>query len=504
MSTIKSLKPTLFICLFVLGCSSPKTDSNITRESKKNFRELASLELDFSNEQLALNSCFDNSRDICYNASPYDGLTQGMFESTEDFQNRELDLYKTYEGCVANKSTSCALDNGREDLASIITRNNHERVVNKKNLKEMDWFFLSPRKIKRFISFTKKLAKVRDKIKSNAKKLSSTGKKITLKALHGQGVGVRGSYFGIEGRSFSAEAMILNQQLSIYCAPGIQYVTDIGGELGFTKSFAKSCNSSKEYEGQFLTVSGAVSSESLGLPISYEGSYSFGFDTFSLTKSLKEKTQEGLFYPNIALSEYYVLKQVLATQLKELNLSQSEKHALGLVTKLGMEMLTPAGTNINFQGVLSEVSVKKIMATFNSSVGNEAKKVLLSQSFQNLLLKYKLKNLRVLTQQIAAALSGCDAISAAISASATISPVSLGVGLTSYSSLLEIDLDKLLTLKNISSFALLNPLLMDTYAIGKVIEFAILIEDLPGVVDNKCFNNEYKDIIETFSLVNTL
>jgi hypothetical protein len=483
-----------------MGCSTPKSSTSRV----ENYRELASLEVNFSEQEYILNDCFNIQKNHCYNKHSYDDLSQALFEGDESFQRRKNNVYDLYESCLVDTSVTCAKNNGRDDLALSIKTNSNDRKANGRSLKNMDWFFLSATKIKKFYRFIKNLDQVRMKIRNNAKKFAKKGKKITLKAMHGQGLGMKMSAFAVEGRSLSAEAIILNKEISIFCAPGIVYNTDIGAEIGITKIFAKGCESTADYEGQFLSVGGAVSSESLGLPLSYEGSYSFGFNTLQMKKNLEDKQRDNQYYPRLALSEYYVLKQVLPNEISKMQLTKVQKHALELSTILGMQMLMPSVNSVNFKKILNPKTVQVLYSLYKKSLGSEAKKILSSQSFRNILIKYKLKNLKVFINELVSALSGCDAVSGAISLSGTLSPVSVGVSVTNYSKLISMDLDRLLTFRNISAFAMLNPLLMDTYALSKIVEFAVLIENIPQAVKKKCYNDEYEDIIEAFSLYNNL
>jgi hypothetical protein len=481
-----------------LGCSTPK--SKISKV--ENYRDLASLAVDFSQEEFMLNDCFSNERNTCYEKNSYSDLDQGFLENDDEFKLRANNVYQKYESCIVETSMSCAVVNGREDLALNIQKNANERKVNHKNLKNMDWFFSSGKKIKQFYSFIKRLDKVRKKIKNNAKQFARKGKKITLASMHGLGAGIRLSAFALEGRVLSAEAMILNKEIAIYCAPGIVYNTDVGVEIGITRAFAKGCKNPPAYEGQFISVHGSISSETLGLPLSYEGAYSFGFDTLKIKRNLDKKRKENLFYPNLAFSEYLVLKEVLKIEIAKMNLSKMQKHALKLSTVLGIQMLMPFSGGVDYSDLISPMSAKLLYNSYKKSVGHEAKAILSSQSFQNVLIKYKLKNLKVFIDELTSALSGCDTISGALSLSASVSPVSVGVSVTTYSKLIAMDLDKLFTFRNVSALSMLNPLLLDTYALSKIIEFAVLLEDLPKTLSNKCYNDDYDSIIEAFSLYN--
>ena len=490
----------IFICLITMGCSTPKSN----KSRIENYRELASLEVNFSEEEFVLNDCFSEQKNVCYKRFSYDDISQNLFEGNDSFKSRQSITYNSYESCLVETSVTCAVDNGRDDIALNIKNNSNDRKANNKSLKNMDWFFLSASKIKRFYSFIKRLDQVRKRIRSNAKKFAKKGKKVTLEAMHGQGLGIKMAAFALEGRSITTEAIILNKEISVFCAPGIVYNTDAGVEVGITKSFAKGCKNTDSYVGQFLSVSGAVSGESLGLPLAYEGSYSFGFNTLQMKRNLEAKQIQNKYYSKLALSEYYVLKQILPIEISKMNLTKVQKHALKLSTMLGMLILMPSINNVDFKKFISPKTAQVLYSLYNKSIGAEAKKILVSQAFQNVLIKYKLKNLRVFIDELANGLSGCDAISGAVSLSATISPVSVGLSVTNYSKLITMDLDRLLTFRNLSSFAILNPLLMDTYALGKIVEFAMLLENLSSTVKNKCYNDDYDASVEAFSLYNNI
>lgn len=486
------------ITIFCTGCSTNPVLPPI------NSRSLASISDDFSESEFALNQCLQNSREICFEKYPYGSLAQRWLENDVDFQKRVKDSTDAFDYCLTSESISCAQKNGDNQLEAQIIENQNSLKVSGESLSQFDWFFLSPSKIKNVISFIKKLNTVKHKIISGVKQTSAKGKKITLELLHGQGVGINGNYFAGEGRSFSAEALILNKELTLYCSSGISYQADIGANIGASKVFALGCKDRSHYQGGFLTLIGGISAEAVGVPLSYDLAYSFGFDNNQFIEKLSQEARKNRFYKNKVIPEILVLKQVLDRELQYSKLTELQKIALKLAVKLGFETSASKNEDVDLKSFINKNNISKLLINKNISLGQLAKIGLTSNEIQIILIKYKLKNLKVLFSAISESLNGCDSVSGALSISLSLNPVDLGVALTHYESLFTVNMEKVLSLKNITGLVLLNPILMDKYTILKIIELAQILETLSMDASKKCLSESYYKTIKNFSLINSL
>ncbi len=441
----------LVLLVYASGCATQK-------EPKVNSREIASIKQSFTSVQMGLDICMQPSKMDC---------------SLEDLS------------CQQEAAVKCtALVQGPEESEKITYQTN-ELIQQGADFSKYAWLLLNPSKISKTIKFIKKLNSIFQEIK-----------KTGLDKMHGQGRGVFASAFLVEGRNFHLESMIFNREMNLYCAPGMQYSTDIGAQAGFSKSIALGCKDNTSYEGQFVSLGAGVSFTNFGIPLAVDAAYSFGLDTKTFGRHLKGANinSESL------LDEFKQLQLLLPQFLVNSGLSGVEKRAL----KLSLIIATSSLGDIDFSKSLSEdvkasefdlSNIKK-----NSSFGLIAKKLLESADLNDFLENYNFENTKKVMRSLAKSLSGCDSISGSISAELTAMPFSVTVASSMYKKLLSVDIEKVTSLKNLTAFMLLNPIFMDRYTLKKAIEIAVLVDQFPSVMANKCYSDEYNEMTKALSL----
>jgi hypothetical protein len=441
----------LLITVYSTGCATSK-------DSIENSRKIASIKHSFTSAQLDLDACMQSTNSKC---------------SLSDLS------------CQQDAAVSCsAVVLGPEEAQRISVQSN-ELVQDNIDFSNYSWLLLNPSKISKTIKFIKKLNSVYKKIKGAG-----------LDSMHGQGVGVFSSAYLVEGRNFHLESMIFNREMNLYCAPGMQYSTDIGVQAGFTKSIALGCKDNSAYEGQFVSLGAGVSFSNFGIPFAIDAAYSFGLRIKVFKKHLKEASinSESL------LDEFKQLQLLLPQYISSAGLSEVQSRSL----KLSLIIATSSLGEIDFSKSLaddvksSEFDLSGVNPQY--SLGKIAKNILTSTELNDFLDNYNFENTKKVLSSLNSALTGCDSVSGSISAELSAMPVNITVASSLFKKLLTVDIEKVTSLKNLSAFMLLNPIFMDRYTFSKVIEIALLVDQFPEIIKNKCYSEDYHEMTKTLSL----
>lgn len=499
----KSLLSFLILAaLLVSGCTSKKP--KITNQ----FRELASVPVDLTEEEEKLNDCFTIAKISCYELYSYEEVSKRWGDSNEEHTDRVNKVRSHFDSCIIDHSIKCSQRAGRDDLVQNLQFSKQNKQMALNIIPSLDWFFLSPTKINKFINFIRKVKEIKTKIASTTKKVLKTSKTLSIKMMHGTGVGLTGSVFAGVGTSFTGEAIILDGSFNLFCAPGLLLNSDIGFEANLSGVRALACENKESYKGKFLTIQGGVSAELLAIPAGIHAAYSFGVDTHKLLTDLiyyKRKSQ--LSVKSLA-AELLMLQSVLPGELLKSTFSKKHQASLWLGIKLGMQMSDDTNTEtqeaIDKEVRKTGVSLDDITKLRGVSLSHFIIYVIKTQTFQNILTKYKLRNSKIFFKSLQKSLTGCDSISGGVSVGLTLSPVNFGVQMTHYEEIFSADLEKILSLRNLSAFMFLNPFLMDTEMIMAISDLAKLVENFPSVIKNQCYQPAGQRAMDTFSLIDEL
>ena len=487
MKQITSLLLLISYLLVLSGCT-PSTQKKIQKPSENAFRELASMDFGLNQNDQILNQCFTNVKVACYEKYPY--MDNDSVEVSEEFQK-----------CLKVDNIVCAKNEGRDDLVQTLQKAPVESMM------AVDWFFLSPYKLKKFWDFLAKIKELKKKIDMRTREVLSKGKKLTLKAMHGNGVGVTASAFAVVGHSFTGEAVIHDKELGVFCAPGIQFTTDVGVSLMASGIKTLSCNKNKDYLGKFLTINAGISAETFALPVGAELAYSFGLDIGKLLRQLNEEKKQGNIKLLAVINELRIFKRVYS---KEVKLgSKSYQCAMGMGMKLSSLMLGQPVSTIIGEGLINKshyngTTLMKRDGLYGKSMGKIIGELLVSKMTRGVLHKHNLKNLKVFFDKVSGALSGCDSISGSVGLALSLSPINIGIAVHEYESLMSVNLDKLLSMKTLSALALMNPLFLDKEVIANIIDFYYLASDLPQTILNKCYAPSFNNSMKKFDLFKEL
>jgi hypothetical protein len=478
----------LVLLTLILGCTARQekvVDTN--RITSKNFRKFASTHFQMSGEELDLAECFQQGKDVCYEEYPYDKILQGYFEAEEEFRQRDAQVKGLYQNCVIDKNIQCAYKYKRDDLVQTLNRVKKESILDGAKATYY-WLKLGKTKISQLWSFLSEIKRLGGEIMDGAKNVAGKGKNAVLTAAHGTGIGFGASAFAGVGVTFRGEAVIHNKKMALFCAPGLMAITDLGVQVGMGPIKTLQCKSNEEYIGKFLTVSVGVSGELAGIPAGAELSYSFGFSVTKFLDELQKEVDNGNLNIKKVPAE---LASVMALPYPALMMPGVPGGQLAWMFAMKttanfyqQESLTNQVDQQIFKNAPMYEKEKLNLKTF--SFGKVLKNMLLSEGLKQSLKKRNSPNLYLFLTAMGKSFSGCDSVSGQVALSVTASPVNASIIMSNYNKLYEVNLDKLISWRNVTAFYLMNPILMDKETVKSLVDLSKVALRFPDVVKYQC------------------
>lgn len=415
---------TLFV--FLVSCSHKKPES-VKKESSPERED--DVELMLSQEELKIHLCLAEAK-----------------ENSEDY--KKCLVGTSYEK-NANRSPSSDL------------------------IQKYSWFFDSKDKISKFYSITKKILRAQ-------KRIAMTG---ADKLFQHRGIGVQGDvYFGF-GAIWLAEFAYFNQELGLFCSPGIHLKTDIGVEMGMYVTQALSCSSHEQYAGASVNFFTGISGELIGAPVGVNLGYGFGIEVkefVSKVKALKKSKR---------INSLALAQEVATLHSQDLirHFGPNGKNAIA-VFYYGLQIakfLNPSLTTFQMKG--QSAFIKRMMSE-KKSIGKLFKDLYRTKKMQAFYDKRGLQQTEIFMNLLGDTLNGCDTMNVSGSVGLSLSPVHVGVGYSNLNLLLKTDVNDLGALKVLTPLSLLNPFLLNPKDLTVVTKLAKEVLSLPNKVKTECTN----------------
>lgn len=314
------------------------------------------------------------------------------------------------------------------------------RIPSSDFMDKLQWFFSSQKNQLSFLKTFDGIRKAHEALKKSGRFFNSYG------------IGLNGeAHFGI-GRSWIGELIRHNNQLALFCAPGVGAKTDIGVSAGFGVVRTISCRSNSHYGGNFLTVNAGASGEVIGLPVGVGLNYSFGVDLKIFKNEIQLARQNGRLNIRELSEEIQRLGSINSANLGK------ENSALLL---FGAKLVSLAYPDVNYKGrfTTGHVSILKDSLLRKVSLGSAFRSFISSGSYRDFVRHHDLRNLEAYFDILGKSFSGCDSMGGGGALSLSLSPVSLGVSYTNYRLLYEFSPMDSKSLPRITPLMLLNPIL---------------------------------------------
>lgn len=343
-------------------------------------------------------------------------------------------------------------------------------------------------RLRRFYQLT------RGYLKAQAVLIKRNMKSALKQGLNDRGVGFYGAaYFGF-GASWAGEIVNHHERLGLFCIPGALATTDAGVEVGVSLVQSISCKSNAAYAGGFLTFSAGVSGEVIGAPFGVGAGYSFGVNV-PVFRGLVQKARSNgnLSAGKIAeeFSRFNSNRDVVSLRRQNSSLNVIFDYVQRLTGLLGV-------SNIPNTSLQSSSSIFKKAILHHHSVGQQFKEYVANPKTQAFLKQQNLPQVKMLFDIFALSLTGCDSVSASLSAGVSVSPVSVTTQFENYKLIMDMPVQRLKSLAALTPLTVLQPWLLNQQTLNDIALMSVEVLAVPSKVRAQCGFGGYKNLFNEY------
>ncbi|MCO4792786.1 MAG: hypothetical protein KC493_03680 [Bacteriovoracaceae bacterium] len=439
-----------YLILFTVLFSACSSTSHKAKVKVERGRVLA------SETNVQWKQCYLWKKKSCSKRYPYQSINKKWYEFEYKYLNRRNKLHVQFNQCVIDAGIYCSDKFEKLETSKEMQTIKSEQKLSE-DLKEISentiWrniqipgINLSSERIKQIFEFVTRTKAIHGQL---VEQMSEQGHQIqesSLDALHGFGLSLTGSAFAGLGVEVRHEAVVHEGIMAVFCAPGIEVITDVGiaMELSIVKTLG--CKSNGDYKGKFLSMTFGASAETLGLPVTGSVSYSLGVNLTNYLKNLVTLKRNKKFFPKELLHELMSLSRLSNSELTKFAGSPTGAWGVLFVSQFFSKSLEDKETSIELNAKMLEIEEEKIEFDKIESISQLLKLVLqnamLSPIFRNGSYPQLFMTLRELTKQM----SGCDSANLSGGLSLSLAPVSAGFSMHHYYKVTEVDLRDILYL----------------------------------------------------------
>ncbi len=449
--------------IFTVSCSSKKLQNEVPNRLPAALNKEA--------WRVNVGECFSKARRTCAKKYPYSKLKKKWSEFEYQFLNKRNKIHILYNDCISKKSLICTKLYGNKESIQRFTRLN-ENLNTEGQLAEVNgntfwgnlkipFMDLRPEEIKRVWQTVHLIKKTYIKVRDNVFYGLGFAKDKSLDSMHGFGVSASGTALVGIGGALQYEAVIHNRKMALFCAPGITAQSDIGisADVGVFKTLG--CKDNEDYRGKFLTFAAGISSETIGLPFNVGANYSLGLGVSEFLKALAEAKESGRLELGELAKETAEFGLKASGLLRDKNFPMHQQFSYLVLSKMIALSLGEKDVLNEFNNDLKEVEefvkndgldkVWKIKPLAHH-IKSYLKFILLAEQIYGM----NLPNFKLVVEEMAKAISSCDAIGLTGGLSLTLSPVNIGAILYQYTMLTEVNLDDVFYLAGFAPRTLLT------------------------------------------------
>lgn len=478
------MKLVLFLSfIFIVSCQ------------KNTGRFIASIEQE---QYQKANDCFKRGVKLCYKMYPYNKINRKFFEFEYQWLNRKNKLQELFGDCRISRAISCQESYGlyersekfrklRKQFRADRKQNTDKRKLTWKNI-NIPFLDMTIGDFSKIVNFAKKIKRTYALIGEKFFNSATNATKFSSKLLNGLGIGFSGSAVLGLGGTIHHEAIVHNNQLALFCAPGIMAKTDISATADISLIKTLGCESNKDYRGKFLTFDAGISGTWAGVPVSAGLSYSLGMDVSNFLKILRAKKENGEFLFKDLGKDLFDFAKMPSTKLLPHFEDKDSLMASFILSKLFANLKGEIETEKIFEQQIvqlykQEYESKKFIIkplTYYIKVILKSFKAIEVQS------NIEFKTLSYFLEELDRSLSACDAISGAAGLSVGLAPASVGITLYHYKQIVEINLEDLAFLASIGPKTILTLKLTKKDKDRIISSSTKLLRVLPKLIDNTC------------------
>lgn len=446
--------------------------------------------------------CYMWKKKSCFKKFPYQSVERKWYEFEYQYLNRRNEIHVRYNQCVIDAGKYCSEKYEQHETAEAMSTLQSEQKL-AEDLKEISenslWrnisipgLDLSSEKIRQVFEFVTRMKAIHGEIVAKVEEGGYKLQESSLDALHGFGLSLTGSAFAGLGVEIRHEAVIHDGIMAVFCAPGLEVITDVGIALELSLVKTLGCRDNAHYKGKFLSMSFGASAETLGLPVAGSVSYSLGVNLTKYLDQMVKLKKSGKFSTRELAKELVQLSSLQSQQIIDFAGNPQNAWSILFFSQFLSKSVEEKEVSLEFNQRMKEIEADKMPYQDIKSLSHLLKLVVQNAMTSPIFSNNGYPNLFIALHEMTKQMSGCDSANLSAGLSLSLSPVSAGFSMHHYYRVTEIDLRDILYL------ATFGPRALMTLNLGPK-EFARfekavmnILKIIPDYLFNKCLPESSK------------
>ena len=453
-------------------------------------------------------------KEVLLKKHPYQTVESKWYEFEYQYLNRRNKLHVEYNQCVIEVGKYCSKKYEQHETAQIMDTLKSEQKL-AEDLKEIAenslWqnisipgIDLSSEKIRQIFTLVTRMKAIHSEIVTKIEESGHQFQESSLNALHGFGLSLTGSAFAGLGVEIRHEAVIHDGIMAVFCAPGLEVMSDVGMALELSLVKTLGCMNNAHYKGKFLSMSFGASAEALGLPISGSVSYSLGVNLTNYLQSMVELKKTGKFSTRVLAKEIIEFTNLSSQQMIEMSGNPRAAWSVLFFSQFLSRSIEEKELSLELNKRMKEIEQNRIQLHNITSLSHLLKLVVQNAMTSPLFKTGAFPNLFLALHEMTKQMSGCDSANLSAGLSLSLVPVSAGFSMHHYYRITEVDLRDILYLASFGPRAALMNLNLNDKDFERFKRAIMNIFNIiPDYLYNKCapesvqkFYLDGKNIIE--------
>lgn len=450
----------ILLFLFTMLLWSCSSTLHKSQEKKAPVRALA------SEASEGWKQCYMWKKKSCFKKHPYQSVKRKWYEFEYQYLNRRNKLHVEYNQCVIEAGKYCSEKYEQYETAQVMDTLKSEQKL-AEDLKEIAenslWknisipgIDLSSEKIRQIFEFVTRMKAIHTEIVAKVEEGGYQIQESSLNALHGFGLSLTGSAFAGLGVEIRHEAVIHDGIMAVFCAPGLEVITDVGIALELSLVKTLGCMNNAHYKGKFLSMSFGASAETLGLPVSGSVSYSLGVNLTKYLQNMVKLKKTGQFSTRLLAKEIIELSSLSSQQMIEMTGNPQNAWSVLFFSQFLSRSIEEKDPSLELNRRMKEIEEDKMPLENIKSLSHLLKLVVQNAMTSPIFKNGGFPNLFLALHEMTKQMSGCDSANLSAGLSLSLAPVSAGFSMHHYYRVAEVDLRDVLYLATFGPRALMT------------------------------------------------
>jgi hypothetical protein len=423
---------------------------------KRQVSQVASSRAVASENSESWKQCYMWKKKSCFKKHPYQSVDRKWYEFEYQYLNRRNEIHVEYNQCVIDAGKYCSEKHEQYETAEAMDTLKSEQKL-AEDLKEISentiWrnisipgIDLSSEKIRQIFEFVTRMKAIHSEIVTKAEEGGYQFQENSLDAIHGFGMSLTGSAFAGLGVEIRHEAVIHDGIMAVFCAPGLEVITDVGLALELSLVKTLGCKDNAHYKGKFLSMSFGASAETLGLPVSGSISYSLGVNLTKYLDDMVKLKKAGKFSTRALAKELVRISQLHNQEIIDLSGNPEQAWSILFFSQFLSRSVEDKETSLELNERMKEIERDRVQMENIRSLSHLLKLVVQNAMTSPIFKNGKFPNLFLALYELTKQMSGCDSANLSAGLSLSLAPVSAGFSMHHYYKVTEVDLRDVLYL----------------------------------------------------------